>query len=291
VTLEELYTGKTTKLSLSKTVICPKCEGRGGKEGAVKQCKTCNGTGVRLIVRQLGPMLQQIQQYCNECNGEGNIIRESDKCKECKAKKTITERKVLEVHIDKGMKQGQKIVFNGEADQKPGEEPGDVIIELHEKPHDRFIRRGDDLYYVAKIDLLTALAGGQFNIKHLDDKVLLVTVLPGEAIKPGQFKRIPEFGMPSYRHHNFGSLLIKFDIQFPDPNWIAPETIAQLEQILPPRQQQIEMASSTDQVEEVVLQTLDKASEQKAEHILVNGVSDDDDEDEGRHGGVQCAQQ
>lgn len=34
VSLEELYVGKTTKLALQKHVICKKCEGRGGKEGA-----------------------------------------------------------------------------------------------------------------------------------------------------------------------------------------------------------------------------------------------------------------
>lgn len=50
----------------------------------------------------------------------------------------IRERKVLEVHIDKGMSDGQKIVFNGEGDQEPGLEPGDIVIVLDEKPHDKY---------------------------------------------------------------------------------------------------------------------------------------------------------
>jgi DnaJ-class molecular chaperone len=58
---------------------------------------------------------------------------------------------------------------------------------VEEKPHDRFERKGDDLLYNAKIDLLTALAGGQFAITHLDGRVLLVSILPGEAIKNGKF--------------------------------------------------------------------------------------------------------
>ncbi|CAB4429065.1 unnamed protein product [Rhizophagus irregularis] len=37
VSLEDLYLGKTSKLSLNKNVICSKCEGRGGKEGAVQK--------------------------------------------------------------------------------------------------------------------------------------------------------------------------------------------------------------------------------------------------------------
>jgi hypothetical protein len=57
---------------------------------------------------------------------------------------------------------------------------------VEEKPHDRFERRGDDLLYNAKIDLLSALAGGQFAITHLDGRILLVNILPGEAIKNGK---------------------------------------------------------------------------------------------------------
>ena len=32
-------------------------------------------------------------------------------------KKVVRERKILEVHITKGMKDGQKITFSGEGDQ------------------------------------------------------------------------------------------------------------------------------------------------------------------------------
>ncbi|KFO30113.1 DnaJ like protein subfamily A member 1 [Fukomys damarensis] len=36
ITLEDLYNGATRKLALQKNVICDKCEGRGGKKGAVE---------------------------------------------------------------------------------------------------------------------------------------------------------------------------------------------------------------------------------------------------------------
>ena len=50
----------------------------------------------------------------------GEIINDKDKCKECKGKKVISETKILEVHVDKGMKDGQKIPFRGEGDQLVG---------------------------------------------------------------------------------------------------------------------------------------------------------------------------
>jgi DnaJ family protein A protein 2 len=38
VTLEEVYCGKATKIAVNRERICSKCEGKGGKEGAVKKC-------------------------------------------------------------------------------------------------------------------------------------------------------------------------------------------------------------------------------------------------------------
>ena len=185
VSLEDLYKGKTTKLALTRNVICVKCNGKGGKEGAVRQCNSCAGRGVKVSLRQMGPMIQQIQQPCDECSGSGEIINHKDKCKTCNGRKVVSEKKMLEVHIDKGMRGGQTINFRGESDQAPGVTPGDVIIVIEEKPHDRFKRQGDDLVIEQEIDLLTALGGGQFAIKHLDDRALIVKINPGEVIKYG----------------------------------------------------------------------------------------------------------
>jgi DnaJ-class molecular chaperone len=94
------------------------------------------------------------------------------------------------------MQDGQKITFTGEGDQSPGVIPGDIIIVVDEKPHHFFKRKGEDLYCSVSIELSTALCGGQFHIKHLDDRVLLVNILPGEVIKPGAVKAIYNEGMP-----------------------------------------------------------------------------------------------
>ena len=74
------------------------------------------------------------------------LFPDKDRCKHCQGRKTVKERKILEVHIVKGMKDGQKITFSGEGDQEPGIEPGDVIIVLDEKNHPVFKRSDIDLY-------------------------------------------------------------------------------------------------------------------------------------------------
>lgn len=283
VTLEDLYKGKTTKLALTRNVICAKCEGRGGKEGAVRTCSTCNGRGTRTIVRSMGPMIQQIQQPCNDCSGTGEIINNKDKCKVCNGKKTVQEKKMLEVHVDKGMKGGQHITFKGESDQAPGTVPGDVIIVIEEKPHERFKRQDNNLWTEVEVDLLSALAGGQFAIKHLDDRVLVVTVVPGEIIKEGELKVITGEGMPSQRHHECGDLFVKLHVAFPDT--LDPQAFPLLERALPPRKPLPKFDKNLI-IEEATLSDLDARQQQEQSRSDSDAMDEDDTEPR-----VQCAQQ
>ncbi|KAF2679310.1 DnaJ-domain-containing protein [Lentithecium fluviatile CBS 122367] len=281
VSLEDIYRGKVSKLALQKSVICPKCDGRGGKEGAVKKCTGCDGRGMKHMMRQMGPMIQRFQTVCPDCQGEGEIIRDRDRCKQCNGKKTIIERKVLHVHVDRGVKSGHRIEFRGEGDQLPGVEPGDVVFEIEQKPHPRFQRKEDDLFYHAEIDLLTALAGGQLHIEHLDERWL--TVIRGQ-------------GMPSYRHHDFGNLYIQFDVKFPDrlggPDGgpMSPEHIKALESVLPPRLAAGPTPPPDAMNEDFILEPVDPTREGGR----ARGVAGMEDEDDEMHSGaerVQCASQ
>jgi DnaJ homolog subfamily A member 2 len=318
VSLEDIYKGKVSKLALQKSVICPKCEGRGGKEGAVKTCAGCNGQGMKTMMRQMGPMIQRFQTVCPDCNGEGEMIREKDKCKQCNGKKTIIERKVLHVHVDRGVQSGTKIDFKGEGDQMPGVQPGDVQFEIEQKPHPRFQRKGDDLFHHAEIDLLTALAGGAIYIEHLDERWLTVEIMPGEVISPGkpnpfilsflnhdannftgEVKVIRGQGMPSYRHHDFGNLYIQFDVKFPEritgppdadgfPTSMTQEQVKALESVLPPRMPQ-QIPPPDAMTEDYALEKVDPMQEGGR----ARGATGEDDEDEMHGGGerVQCASQ
>lgn len=296
VSLEDIYRGKISKLALQKSVICPKCEGRGGKEGAVKKCTGCDGRGVKHMMRQMGPMIQRFQTVCNDCQGEGEIIRDRDRCKQCAGKKTIIERKVLHVHVDRGVRSGHKIEFRGEGDQLPGVEPGDVVFEIEQKPHPRFQRKDDDLFYHAEIDLLTALAGGQIHIEHLDERWLTVDIIPGECISPGEVKVIRGQGMPSYRHHDFGNLYIQFDVKFPDKlegpdgGAMTPEQIKALETVLPPRPTPTAVPPPDAMVDDFTLDNVDPTRENARARGMA-GMGDDDDEMHSGAERVQCASQ
>lgn len=85
VTLEDLYMGKTFQHEVERSVICSKCEGAGGRQGAVQSCAGCRGRGVKVMLRPLGPnMMQQIQTRCPDCDGTGEKINEKHACQNCR---------------------------------------------------------------------------------------------------------------------------------------------------------------------------------------------------------------
>ena len=49
--------------------------------------------------------------------GAGQVISEKDRCPQCRGNKTVQDKKILEVNVERGMQHNQKIVFRGEADE------------------------------------------------------------------------------------------------------------------------------------------------------------------------------
>lgn len=227
-------------------------------------------------------MLQQIQSVCPECRGQGERINPKDRCKQCQGKKVVRDRKILEVHVDKGMTDGQKIIFNGEGDQEPDLEPGDIIIVLDEKEHSMFKRSGNDLILRLEIQLIEALCGFQKVIRTLDDRDLVITTLPGEVIKHGDVKCILNEGMPQYKNpFEKGRMIVQFWVQF--PKTLPPEVIPALENALPPRTE----CMIPDTAEEAILVDFDPEQEARRRHH--KNVYDEDDEMHGPGQRVQCA--
>ena len=217
VSLEDIFVGKEKYLEIKRYRICKKCKGNGSKDpNANTKCTSCNGRGVKMVVQRMGNTILQSQQGCPECRGEGYVIKNEDKCTACNGQKVTQESKTLKILLDKGAPDGKRYTFEGESDEMPGYDPGDVIIEIRIKKHDKFERTGADLTMTADISLLEALTGFQLLITHLDGRKVLITSKKGEIIKPGMMKTVKECGMPFYDHPTrFGNLYIKFNVKFP----------------------------------------------------------------------------
>lgn len=286
-TLEDLYKGKTTKLALNKTILCTECEGRGGAKGKVQQCSDCHGSGMKFVTRQMGPMIQRFQTVCDKCNGTGDIMDAKDRCTRCRGKKTEQERKILQVHVDPGMKDGQRIVFSGEGDQEPGITPGDVIFIVDEKPNADFQRKGNDLFKEYEVDLLTALAGGEIAFKHISGEWIKIQVTPGEVISPGELKVVEGQGMPIYRQSGRGNLIIQFSVKFPDSHFADEDKLKELASILPPRKEVKIPAGAV--VDDCEMAKYDPSKHQQRRRA--DAYDSDDEDGRGGHPGVQCASQ
>ncbi|XAR54172.1 hypothetical protein NMG60_11029193 [Bertholletia excelsa] len=292
VSLEDLYNGTTKKLSLSRNALCSKCKGKGSKSGTSGRCYGCHGTGMKVSTRRLGPgMIQQMQHVCNDCRGSGEVINERDRCPQCKGNKVIQEKKTLEVHVEKGMQHGQKIRFEGQADEAPDTVTGDIIFVLHLKEHPKFKRKLDDLFVEHSLSLTEALCGFQFALTHLDGRQLLIKSNPGEIIKPDQYKAINDEGMPHHqRPFMKGRLYIQFNINFPDSGFISPDKCRILEAILPkPSKQLSEM--EVDECEETTLHDVNIEEEMRWKEYQRQQEAYDDSDDEPTMPRVACNQQ
>jgi chaperone protein DnaJ len=213
VTLEELYMGTTKSLKIARKVICSHCHGSGAKDGATKKCKACNGQGMRTTLQQLAPGFNvQMQQPCDACGGTGKVAKAS--CPICNGAKTVMEEKELEALIEKGMADGEEIIFERASEQAPDIVPGNVVLILKTQPHNRFRREGQDLHMEQHITLKEALLGFTKTVTHLDGHK--VEIKQDAVTPPGFVKSLPGEGMPV---HNFpsdrGQLHVKFTVMFP----------------------------------------------------------------------------
>ncbi|KAG9326407.1 hypothetical protein KVV02_008027 [Mortierella alpina] len=130
--------------------------------------------------------------------------------------------------------------------------------------------------------------GGRIHIPHLDDRVLLVEILPGEVIRPGERKALMGQGMPIRKLHDFGNMYVQFEVEMPPPHWTDPVRIQDLRMLLPPPRE-LPTIPKGYLAEEVYLTEMDPRQRAKAaEHGHLEG---DEDDESGPGHGVQCAQQ
>jgi len=289
--LKDLYNGTTKKLRLTKNIICKGCSGKGGI--GVSTCRNCKGQGSVMVIRQLGPsMVQQMQTPCNHCSGKGEIISEKGRCKECKGKKVTSQTKMLEVHVNAGMRHGQKVTFNGEADQAPDIIPGNVVVVLQQKRHPLFRRDGRHLLITKKLTLYESLCGFEFVISQLDGRKLLIKSEPNRVYKHGSTLCIEDEGMPST--YDRGSMYIEIEVDIKKPDFFNEHQSKILLKVLP-RAPKVNVDRDSDLVDEVQLIEVDIEEEKrkfKEEKIKTQYDSDDeDDRPRGGGGGTQCRTQ
>jgi len=122
---------------------------------------------------------------------------------------------ILTIDVKKGWKEGTKITFNGEGDEKEGYDAGDIIFILRENKHKEYKRKGNDLIYTTDITLYDALTGGQLVVPLLNGVSYTYNYSPLSSTS--SLNRISGLGMPiSKSPGQKGDLLVKFEIKMPN---------------------------------------------------------------------------
>lgn len=145
--------------------------------------------------------------------GQGVVVDEKDKCKQCNGKKLLDTKVTIECAVEPGCPNEHSYIFHGMADEAPGVLAGDVHVRIFIEKHKEYIRKGADLFVDKKITLLEALTGTNYEFKHLDGKKYKVTTLPGEVISHEEVKVIKNKGMPFFKDSmGSGNLYVKFKV-------------------------------------------------------------------------------
>jgi curved DNA-binding protein len=95
-----------------------------------------------------------------------------------------------------------------------GGQRGDLYVRIHVQPHARFTRRDDDLYLTQKIDLYTAVLGGEILVDTLSGQVKAKIAA---GTQNGKIVRIKGKGMPVYgRAGSHGDLYVELQVRIPE---------------------------------------------------------------------------
>ena len=129
------------------------------------------------------------------------------------------------INIKKGSKQGDNIVVKegGNYNSLLGCIE-DLVIQIIEKKHSKYQRKGNDLYREYKISLIQSLCGCNITLNHFDEEL---NIEIEDIIKPNSLFQVFSKGMPIKKEsakeltdgsneNEYGKLILDFNIIYPD---------------------------------------------------------------------------
>jgi molecular chaperone DnaJ len=216
--LSECAFGTTKDLVVDTAVVCPTCSGQGTAPGThPTTCEVCNGRGeVSQVTRSfLGQVMTS--RPCPGCGGYGTVIRKP--CPECDGDGRVRTRRTIKVRIPAGVEDGTHIQLAGEGETGPGGgPPGDLFLEIVQRPHDTFVRQGDDLHCTVTIPMVAAALGATLQVQTLDG--------PSDIdIRPGtqSGQAIPLYGQGTAHLNSSGRGDLLIHVTVETPTKLEPE--------------------------------------------------------------------
>jgi len=226
LTLEEIANGVTKKIKVRKQVICTNCGGSGAKDSrSVAACNTCGGSGYVRQVRStfLGQM--QTTTTCPGCHGSGQVITAS--CSKCNGDGRMYSEETLDIEIPSSVEEGMQLSLGGKGNAgSTGGPPGDLLINIEEKPHPQLKRDGANIIYEMYLNFADAALGTSKDVPTITGKVK-IKIPPGT--QSGKIFRLKSKGLPVVQSFNKGDQLIHVNVW--TPKKVSPEEKKLLEKL------------------------------------------------------------
>lgn len=153
----------------------------------------------------------QTPETCPTCRGTGTA--RGTMCPTCNGTGQISKSRTLEVRIPQGVRTGSRVRIAGQGG--PGENGGpngDVYLLIEVIQDSRFSIDGRNIRTTAKVDLYTALLGGEVIVPTLSGRVALR--IP-EGTQNGRVFRLKGKGMPASGKAQAGDLLVSVEVELP----------------------------------------------------------------------------
>jgi molecular chaperone DnaJ len=212
IDLVEATFGVKRELQVDTAVVCGTCGGNGCRPGTdVRTCEICHGRGnVQRVARSfLGQVMTTAP--CAACQGFGTVIPEP--CAECSGDGRVRSRRTLTVNVPAGVDTGTRIKLTSQGEVGPGGGPaGDLYVEVREKAHDVFVRRGDDLHCTLNVPMTAAALGTVLELSTLDG-AQEIDLRPGT--QPGQIVTLKGLGVGHLHGTGRGDLNVHVEVQVP----------------------------------------------------------------------------
>jgi DnaJ-class molecular chaperone len=178
ITLEEAYRGVTKRFNVNVEDTCPECSGLGQRRNSKGQ------------IDLGGPV-------CSRCRGTGRI----------------SAPRSGQVNVPPGAWEGMRSKLAGMGATDANGRRGDLYVQLHLLPHQKFERDGQDLQFDVAVPYTIAALGGEVSVETLDGQKRQLIVPPG--IQVGQKLRLSGKGMPALRDRQAGDAFGRVKITVP----------------------------------------------------------------------------
>tara|TARA_Y100000996_G_scaffold206170_1_gene161725 strand:+ start:4186 stop:5292 length:1107 start_codon:yes stop_codon:yes gene_type:complete len=203
LSLEEIISGVEKKVKVKRKVQAPGIE--------YSRCSNCNGSGqvTKIANTILGRM--QTSTTCNVCGGSGQII--SNRPSGSDSQGMINEEETVSIKIPAGVEEGMQLKVSGKGNAALSNGvSGDLLVLIEEKPHEFFIREGQNLHLDVYISISEAVLGVSKDIELLNGKVRIKL---DAGIQSGKTLRLRSKGIPDINGYASGDLLVHINVWTP----------------------------------------------------------------------------